>query len=241
MSTATLSSALNYYDASAVEDIRELYRTNTEPTRKDLENTLTGHTGFPVLDGSGQPVRIDVDLSSMHTTARDLIQQLGEKTLKIGNVDTTLADLTHDPESTGFWLWLAIEVAKVLGQGEDPAAELTGGVDTWVYKPYVTRRWYRHRVAGPVGAWIWREKSKQDAARNEGLIHALGNNSLATGEVYEQTVSRASVMETNLLDRMKNTTADKYKPEDARVLGLKLNQAATAWDPEIAVSKQFEF
>ena len=203
------------FDETAV---RALYASNNTPTLEDLRSVLAATASHSPCALDGQ---IDVDVSSMHTISRDLHATLPLWVDRVEGVTDGLNGLLLSAKAGGIWLWLAYKLLlesvssgavtmSLVAPGEGSSAtQITsvsldqvsaGSMETWLWgidSPKAARRWYRHRVAGPLTVYHRRESLAHDAVNV--LNHVMANSPISTGEIYEQVVSRPDIVLTGAL------------------------------------------
>ena len=225
------------YDDSTVSSIQtgDWFTGTSAATLGDLAKYLVARPSSLVFKFND---KITVDNSSMYTTSRDLFNNVPwNKVLQDGisgiSSQASLRLLLEVDNRKGLWLWLAHELL-LRNLSANLTNTLAKGAATWVWAPGESRRWYRHRIAGPLCAWEWRERAQRDASSS--LVNIFANSPLSTGEIYEQIVSRPEILTTGVLPTMntrvgaKTVTAGNAGKGSSRYRGAQVQQASVLFD-----------
>ncbi len=241
-------SELRQYDDATVAALRNWYANwSTTSTKSmsiaDLGNWLQSRQSTSLLTLE-TPVKFDT--SSMYTVTNTLYHSIPWKEVALVNdLDSTtptradaLRLLLESEGREGLWLWLAHElllrnIGKSSQVSEDTKETDARNIATWVWEPGNSQRWYRHRIAGPLCVWEWRQRVAGDASTS--LTDVLSNSPLATGEIYEQIASRPEILTSGALITanssigQKNFTAGKGLGS-SRYRGAQAQQASVLLD-----------
>lgn len=238
-STSINLTELRQYGDATIAALRNWYVTLTKsPTIDDLANWLQKRPSTSLLTLENP---VTVDTSSMYTVTESLYASIPwEKVALVNDPDSTKPQKEHairlllESESTkGLWLWLAHELLLTNIGKSVQSSEDAKDVATWVWEPGNSRRWYRHRIAGPLCIWEWRQRVAGDASTS--LTKVLSNSPLATGEIYEQIASRPEILTSGALITAnssigpKNFTAGKGLGS-SRYRGAQAQQASVLLD-----------
>lgn len=241
-------SELRQYDDATVAALRNWYADLSATSTKsmfiaDLGNWLQSRQSTLLLTLENP---VTVSTSSMYTVTEVLYSSIPWECVALAtDGDSTtptrakaLRLLLESEGREGLWLWLAHElllsnIGKTAQASEDTKEKNAKDIATWVWEPGNSRRWYRHRIAGPLCVWEWRERVASDAGTS--LTNVLSNSPLETGEIYEQIASRPEILTSGALITAnssigpKNFTAGKGSGS-SRYRGAQAQQASVLFD-----------
>ena len=252
-------SELRQYDDATVAALRNWYAnwyTTSDKSMSiaDLGNWLQNRQSTSLLT---LETPIKVNTLSMYTVTDILYSSIPWESNALapdtGSTTPTRAEalrlLLESDGREGLWLWLAHElllsnIGKSSQVSEDTKETDAKDIATWVWEPGNSRRWYRHRIAGPLCIWEWRQRVAGDA--NTSLTNVLSNSPLATGEIYEQIASRPEILTTGALitanssSVLSNFTAGKGLGS-SRYRGAQAQQASVLLDLSTGADKAIVF
>lgn len=252
-------SELRQYDDATVAALRSWYANwSTTSTKSvsiaDLGNWLQLRQSTSLLT---LETPIKVSALSMYTVTDILYGSIPWESVALApDADSTTSTravalrlLLESEGREGLWLWLAHElllsnIGKSSQVSEDTKETDAQDIATWVWEPGNSRRWYRHRIAGPLCVWEWRQRVAGDARTS--LTNVLSNSPLATGEIYEQIASRPEILTSGALIIAnssigpKNFTAGKGLGS-SRYRGAQAQQASVLLDLSTGADKAIVF
>ncbi|WP_339464054.1 hypothetical protein [Pseudomonas sp. EA_65y_Pfl2_P74] len=164
------------FNAEGIEQMRTLLALARSTSTFSVPAQLLESSSFSIEVGA--PIRADIFSASAFESKLKLAEAI-DNAVRAASLDP--ANLEHDQ---GFWSWLTLRFSEkfITNKGK------IGEDALWIYMPGNWRKLYRQKMA-PI--WLAYLAHRDNLNRLKGVLDIPVNK---TGEVYEQAMSRKSVV-----------------------------------------------